>query len=354
MASQAIRTSPGGPSPAESQRMLERGRQVLAHEIDALGRLTQNLDSSFSAAVGLLLGCRGSVIATGMGKAGIVAQKLAASLSSTGTPSHYLHPADAVHGDSGCLRAEDLVIALSYSGETDEILRLLPLVQHTSGTIAMTARPDSSLGRAAQVTLILGEHREACSLGLAPTTTTTAMMALGDALTIVTSELRGLTREQFAKFHPAGNLGRQLANVREIMRPLEECRVAEQQLSLREVLVQVGRPGRRTGAIMLVDAAGKLVGIFTDSDLARLLERSQEALLDRCIAQVMTSSFTTVGADSRLAEAMQLMASKKISELPVVDECQRPLGMIDVTDLVGVSPLSDTGQAATTLRVWRE
>lgn len=163
------------------------------------------------------------------------------------------------------------------------------------------------------------------------------MMALGDALTLVVAEQRGFTREQFAKFHPAGSLGRQLTNVCEVMRPLEECRIASEQKTLREVMVQVSRPGRRTGAVMLVDASQRLVGIFTDSDLARLLERSEETKLDHSVSEVMTRSFATTSAGCLLPEAMRIMAQRKISELPVIDEDNRPLGLIDVTDLVGAA-----------------
>ena len=317
--------------------LIERGREVLAAEASALRRLHDGLEDSFAQAVELLLHCEGAALVTGMGKAGLVGQKLTASLSSTGTPSHFLHPAEAVHGDLGCIRPSDVVIVLSYSGETEEITRILPMLRSRAAAIvAITARADSTLGRAANVTMLLGEHAEAGSLGLAPSTTTTAMLALGDALALVVSEQRGFSRSQFARLHPAGNLGRQLTGVCEVMRPLTECRLASEHHSLREVLVRVSRPGRRTGAIMLTNAAGELVGIFTDSDLARLLERSQEARLDQPVAAVMTRTFTTVTSDCLLPEAMRLLAERKISELPVVNEGQQPLGMVDVTDLVRV------------------
>ncbi len=341
--------------------VVQRGRSIIAHEAEALQRLSRELDETFSAAVQLLLQATGSVVVTGMGKAGIVGKKLAASLSSTGTPSHFLHPAEAVHGDLGCIRGGDVVLLLSYSGETEEITRLLPsLTQNAAACVAITSRADSTLGRAAHITLTLGEHQEACQLGLAPSTTTTAMMAVGDALALVVSEQRGFTRQQFASFHPAGNLGRQLANVCEVMRPLAECRVANEQHSLREVIVAVSRPGRRTGAIMLTNAKDELVGIFTDSDLARLLERSEDAKLDQAIGQVMTRSFTTVPASCLLPEAMRILAERKISELPVVDNDHRPLGMIDITDLVSVGvqglPVSadDSRPTVLSLRAYRE
>lgn len=335
MASRALQTPDSYPYSSSHGRLIERGCEILAAEVAALSQLGHRLEASFARGVELLLHCEGSVLVTGMGKAGLVGQKLTASLSSTGTPSHFLHPAEAVHGDLGCIRPSDVIVVLSYSGETEEITRILPLLgECAAGLLAITARTDSTLGRAANVTLPLGEHREAGSLGLAPTTSTTAMMALGDALALVVSEQRGFTREQFARFHPAGNLGRQLTGVCEIMRPLTECRVAGEHQSLREVLVRVSRPGRRSGAIMLTNNAGQLVGIFTDSDLARLLERSQDAQLDQPVNRVMKRAFTTVTAGCLLPEAMRLLAERKISELPVVDENQQPLGMLDVTDLV--------------------
>ncbi|MEZ6135645.1 MAG: KpsF/GutQ family sugar-phosphate isomerase [Pirellulaceae bacterium] len=335
MAAQARRATPLIGS--DDAQTLRRGREILLREVAAIEQLSGQLDHTFCKAVSEVLGCMGHVVVTGMGKAGIVGQKLAASLSSTGTPSHFLHPAEAVHGDLGCVRPGDLVIVLSYSGETEEVTRLLPVLRTNARIVAITARVDSTLGKAADITLTLGEHNEACALGLAPTTTTTAMLALGDALAMVVSEKRGFTREQFARFHPAGNLGRQLATVCEVMRPLTACRVAQDSLSLREVLVQVSRPGRRTGAVMLIDATGILTGIFTDSDLARLLERSQEAKLNGCVADVMTRSFTTVAANRLVSEAVHILAQSKLSELPVVDATGRPLGILDITDLVAVA-----------------
>lgn len=340
MARYALRTpvSDGLRCQASSVARTSRGRDILESEGKALCQLAGRLDDKFAEAVEVLLNCRGAVVVSGMGKAGLVGQKLSASLASTGTASHFLHPAEAVHGDLGRVRGEDVVLMLSYSGETEEVIRILPYLQGAaSAIIAITARATSTLGRLATLTLPLGECLEAGLDGLAPTTTTTAMLALGDALTLVVSEQRGFTRDQFARYHPAGNLGRQLAGVCEFMRPLEECRVAHQALTLREVLVRVSRPGRRTGAIMLTNDNGQLAGIFTDSDLARLLERSQENQLDQAISQVMTRVFTTVTADCLLLDAVRLMAERKLSELPVVDERQLPVGVVDVTDVVNVA-----------------
>jgi arabinose-5-phosphate isomerase len=323
--------------PATSLRRIQCGQEVLCAEARIVNWLAEHLNDQFALAVDRVLQCRGQVIVSGIGKAGIIGRKLSASLTSTGTSSHFLHPAEAVHGDLGCVGRLDCVVMLSYSGETEEVVRLLPTLRNTAECIiAITASSTSTLGRQADIILQLGYHQEACGMGLAPSTTTTGMLALCDALTITVSQERGFTRDQFAKNHPAGNLGRQLMNVCDAMRPLAECRVADQNFSVRQVMIQVSRPGRRTGAVMMVDSQQKLVGIFTDSDLARLLERCEDQRLDQPISQVMTKRFHTVDHRSRLSRATELMARLKISELPVVDDAGRPLGLVDLTDIVGV------------------
>ncbi len=318
---------------------LRYGREILAEEARALEELSGRLGPEFCEAVQLILACRGCVIVTGIGKAGLVGQKIMATLASTGTPAHFLHPAEAVHGDLGRVQPEDLLLALSYSGETEEIVRLLPSFRQLGiPMVAITSRRESTLARSARVVLAIGPVREACPLGLAPSTSTTLMLALGDALALVVSRMKNFGREDFARFHPAGTLGRKLSRVEDHMRPLDQCRVASEGLSVREVFVAVSRPGRRTGAIMLVDSQGRLSGLFTDSDLARLFERKQDALFDRPIAEVMTRRPITIVLGSRLAEAVSLMAQWKISELPVVDTESRPVGLIDITDIVGIRP----------------
>lgn len=312
-------------------------RKILRDEGDALIQLARRLSGdAFAAAVELIERCRGRIIVSGMGKAGLIGRKLAATFCSTGTPSHFLHPAEAIHGDLGCVATTDVVLLLSASGETEEILRLLPnLVRLAVPLIAITCRGSSSLARAANVVLELGELREACPLGLAPTTSTTLMMALGDALALVVSQRRGFTARDFARFHPGGSLGRKLTYVEEVMRPLAECRIASDQLSVRQVIVSQSRPGRRTGAIMLLDETGRLSGIFTDSDLARLIAQSQDTALDQPICQVMTRTPKTIPAGKPLECALELLQEYKISELPVVDPSGRPLGLIDITDVIG-------------------
>lgn len=338
MGSEAISRA-SGPTPFE---LLRQGREIVRHEANALLQLASELPVEFAQAVECLLQCDGYAVVTGMGKAGHIGQKLAATLASTGTPSFFLHPAEAIHGDLGRVQPADVVIALSHSGETEEMTRLIPSFHQTGvKLIAITGKPHSTLARAATLTLPLGSVKEACTLGLAPSTSTTLMLAMGDALALVTSALRGFRREDFARYHPGGSLGRKLSLVEEHMRPLDACRVAEDGLTVREVLVQVSRPGRRSGAILLVDGEGKLSGIFTDSDLSRLLEGRQDAALDSPVTDVMTRAATTVPLGMRFCDAVALMAEKKISELPVVDALGKPVGILDVTDIVSLVPPED-------------
>jgi arabinose-5-phosphate isomerase len=318
---------------------LRYARQILQVESRTLQQVAKRLGQEFCRAVEYLGQCRGSVIVTGMGKAGLIGQKIMATLASTGTPAHYLHPAEAVHGDLGRIHPEDVVLVLSQSGETEEVVRLLPpLAELGVPILAITGRAESRLGRAAAVVIELGGLEEACPLGLAPSSSTTAMLAVGDALALVTSRMRGFGREDFARLHPAGSLGLKLSKVEEHMRPLAQCRVASQEETVRQVLVRVRVPGRRTGATMLIDAEGRLAGIFTDSDLARLFERRRDGDLDAPIRGVMTRTPLKVQLGAMMTEAVAMMAQRKISELPVVDGDGRPLGMIDVTDVVGLLP----------------
>jgi arabinose-5-phosphate isomerase len=318
---------------------LAYGREVIRAEAHALEGLAERLDECFLDAVALIHDCRGAVIVTGIGKAGMIGQKLTATFASTGARAHFLHPAEAFHGDLGRVHSDDVVLALSQSGESSEVLQCLPAFkQFGVKIIAITANRSSTLGRAAAVVLPLGKLEEACSLGLAPSTSTTAMLALGDALALAVSRQRGFRPEDFARFHPGGSLGLKLSRVDDHMRPLAECRVARANQSIREVLVTSTRPGRRSGAIMLLDDAGRLAGLFTDSDLARLIERRSDAALDRPISEVMIHAPTTVCSGERMSAAIEILAERKFSELPVVNESGGPLGMIDVTDIVGLAP----------------
>lgn len=323
-------------SPFEQLRF---ARQVILTESRALAQVANRLDGEFCRAVQLVFECRGSVIVCGIGKAGLVGQKIMATLASTGTPSHCLHPAEAVHGDLGRVHRNDLMLILSQSGQTEEIVRLLPSLAELGVPIAaITASAASTLGRAATVTIELGSLEEACTLGLAPSTSTTAMLAVGDALALVVSQMRRFGREDFARLHPGGNLGYRLSKVEHHMRPLPQCRVANDVATVRQVLIGASMPGRRTGATMLVDAEGKLSGIFTDSDLARLFEHRRDRELDSPIRAVMTGNPLRVAAGSMMVDAVAVMAGRKISELPVVDADNKPVGLIDVTDVVALLP----------------
>ncbi len=314
-------------------------REVLRIEADALDRVSERLGGSFSRAADLVHDCSGSVIVTGMGKAGIVGQKLAATLASTGTRAFPLHPAEAVHGDLGRIRADDVVIALSQSGETEEVLRLIPALRRLGARlIAITERASSTLGQAADLCVALGPIAEACPLGLAPSASTTAMMAVGDALALLVSRMRDFRAEDFALFHPAGSLGRKLSRVEDVMRTGRQLRRASPIQTVREVLIGLAGPRRRSGAVLVVNEEACLVGIFTDSDLARLFERRRDAEIDRPIGEVMTANPVQVTIGDTLAEAVEVMKLRKISELPVVDHAGRLVGLIDLTDVIGMVP----------------
>jgi arabinose-5-phosphate isomerase len=313
-------------------------REVLRIEAEALSRVRDRLDGAIARAAGRIQRCEGSVIVTGMGKAGLVGQKLAATLASTGTRAFPLHPAEAVHGDLGRIRADDVVVALSQSGETEEVLRLLPTLRRIDAQIvAVTERATSSLGRAADVCVELGPIEEACPLGLAPSASTTAMMAVGDALALFVSHMRGFSHEDFALYHPAGALGRRLMRVEDVMRTGRHIRRARVDETVREVFVRLAGPRRRSGAVLIEDPSSRLLGIFTDSDLVRLFEKRREGDLDRPIGAVMTAGPYRVAVGSLLGDAVELMKAHKISELPVVDHGDRVAGLIDVTDLIGVT-----------------
>jgi arabinose-5-phosphate isomerase len=314
-------------------------KEVLRIEAEALERVRERLGLAVARAADLILRCEGSVIVTGMGKAGLVGQKLAATLASTGTRAFPLHPAEAVHGDLGRIRAGDVVLALSQSGETEEVLRLIPALRRIGATlVAVTERAGSTLGRAADLCVALGPIEEACPLGLAPSASTTALMAVGDALALLVSRMRDFRPEDFALYHPAGSLGRKLSLVEDVMRTPRQLRLARPGQTVREVLVALAGPRRRSGAVLITDDDGRLLGIFTDSDLARLFESRREADLDRPIGAVMTPDPVQVTVGDRLAEAVEALKARKLSALPVVDRGGRLVGLIDLTDVIGLVP----------------
>jgi arabinose-5-phosphate isomerase len=312
-------------------------RQVIDTEAQAVAAMTQAIGDAFERSVKLILDCPAAVLTTGIGKAGHIARKVSATFASTGTPSHFLSPTEAVHGDLGAVRKGDIILIFSASGESDEILRLLNLVTKLGHpVIAITASASTGLGRAADIVLPMGNIEEACPLGLAPTASTSAMLALGDALALSVMKLREFTAEDFALFHPAGQLGRKLIKVKEAMtfRRGENLPLASDRLTVGQVLHEVSTIKRRSGAVIVVGEDGKIAGIFTDGDLRRLITDDDGAGLKRPIAQVMKRDPKRVSGEELASEAMAIMRKYRIDELPVVDENDRPIGLIDVQDLV--------------------
>ncbi len=313
--------------------IVRRARQILAIEADAVRGLISRVDRRFAQAVKLLLGCRGRIVVTGMGKAGIIAQKISATLSSTGTPSLWLHPAEALHGDMGRVTKDDVVIALSNSGETEEIVRLVPLVRRIGARlISLTGLASSTLARSSDVALEASIEEEACPLGLAPSASTTAMLAMGDALALTLSELRGFQERDFALFHPGGHLGKRLLlTVGELMRKGKACASVRPSTLVRDALMAITQA--RAGSATVVDGRGRVLGIFTDGDLRRHLN-DDVRLLDRPVSAVMTARPTTIAADRLAVEAMRILQERKIDELPVVDTRGRSVGLLDVQDVL--------------------
>lgn len=331
---------------------LEYAREIVRAEAAALEQVADRLDASFVQAVELFYRCPGRVCITGTGKSADVGQKIAGTLNSTGTRAYVLDATRAVHGDLGMVHHQDVVLALSHSGESEEVVRLLgPLRQMAMAVVALTSNGHSTLARSADVALVLGPLEEVCPLGLAPSTSTTAMIAVGDALAFVLTRMREFTREDFARFHPAGSLGRKLLKVEAVMRRERDLRLAGADETVRTVFANAKRLGRRTGAVMLTDADGKLRGLFTDSDLARLFEQRRDDALDHAIANVMTVDPITVAVGTRVLDAVEIMRRRKISELPVVDGAGRPVGMIDITDLIGLISPEEMEESKREIRV---
>jgi len=310
--------------------------EVLRSEAEALQGLISIVDSSFEKAVDIMYNCSGAVIVSGIGKAGIIGQKISATLASTGTPSHFLHPAEAVHGDLGRLRTDDIVLVLSNGGETDEIVRLISLVkQFGIQIIAITGVDDSTLANYSDVVLCMGKHTEACPLGVAPSVSTTCMLAIGDALALTVMKARNFNVEDYVKFHPGGSLGAKLMTVEQSMmfKPGEKLPLASVDDTVSQMLEKT-KDVKRHGATIVVNEQGKLSGIVTDGDLRRLLAREQSAALDFILKDIMTVNCKRIKAKALAAEATALIHKFRIDELPVLDEQDRPVGMIDVQDLL--------------------
>jgi arabinose-5-phosphate isomerase len=313
--------------------------EIIRHEASALETLAKNLPDDFHQVAELIVNCEGSVIVTGMGKAGWIGQKISASLASTGTCSHFLHPAEAIHGDLGRVGKNDIVLAFSNSGETSEILHLLPTIRNLDvPLIAVTGKSRSSLVSHSDFVLCYGQITEAGHLGLAPSTSTALMLAIGDALSLVVSRMKNFAATDFARFHPGGSLGKKLSCVDEIMRPIAECRVARETETVRDVYIRLSGRSRRAGVVLVTNTEGVLTGLFTDSDLARLLERQQENQFDQPIFDVMTQNPVTIRTGQRTMFAVETLACRNLSELPVIDAIGHPLGLIDITDVLAFFP----------------
>lgn len=312
---------------------INKAKEVLKTEAKAIQELIKKIDSNFEKAVSLILKTKGRVIVTGMGKPGFIAQKLSATLSSTGTPSLYLHPAEALHGDLGRVTKQDCLIAVSSSGETEEIIRLLPIVKRIGAVlISMVGNTNSTLAKNSDCVLDVSIKKEACPLGLAPTTSTTVMLAMGDALSVALQEKKGFKVEHFALYHPGGSLGKRLLlRVGDIMRIGSANPVVKEDMAVRDVLLEITRA--RTGSASVIDKKGILKGIFTDGDLRRHL-RAEGDITNRKIKEVMTKNPITVHRNMMAVDALQILQSRKIDEVPVIDKKRRPIGLLDVQDLL--------------------
>jgi arabinose-5-phosphate isomerase len=314
---------------------LAYAREVVRREAAAAASLEARLGSEFEAAAAAVLGLEaaGRLVVTGMGKAGIIGQKIAATFASTGTPALFMHPAEAVHGDLGMVTSRDVVLALSNSGETEELLRLLPTLKHIRCRIvALTASRESALGRAADLVLEIGQIEEPCPLRMAPSASTVAMLAMGDALALAVLKARGFTQEDYALLHPAGALGRRLLKVVDAMRKEERMVRVTADTSVAEALALMARPPRN-GAAVIADGHGRLAGIFTHGDFARLVLKNPETLREP-IGKHMTSPCKHIHAESLVADAQEVMHRSRINALPVVDDTMQVLGLLDIQDLV--------------------
>ena len=310
---------------------LARARQVLKTEADAILGLIDRLDGGFESAVQLLFECRGRVIVTGMGKSGIICRKIAATLSSTGTSAYFLHPAEAIHGDLGAIREEDVVLALSHSGETEELVRLIESIRRIGARlIAMTGTSDSTLGRAADVTLDCGIAEEACPMNLVPTASTTAALALGDALAMTLLVRKGFREEDFASLHPGGKLGRRLMRVEHVMHSGSAAPIVKTTTPMPDVFHEMS--DKRLGMTCVVDGQGRLVGIFTDGDLRRLMLASSDVLA-LTAGDVMKTNPRTIRREMLAVEALKIMETHKITSVVVAADGGEVEGVVHLHDL---------------------
>lgn len=316
--------------------VIETAKKVLKIEADAVAALIDRIDGKFIEAIDILKNCKGRIIVTGMGKGGLIGRKISATLASTGAPSLFLHPAEAIHGDLGMVQKEDAVIAISNSGETEEVTKLLPLLKRIgSKMIVLTGNIESTLAKYSDVVLDVSVEKEACSFGLVPTSSTTAALAMGDALAVILYENKGFKIEDYAFYHPGGSLGKKmLLKVDDIMKTGNDNPVVSETMILKDVLLLITEA--KAGAAIVVDDAKRLSGIFTDGDLRRSLDKYKGDLLTKTVGEVMTKNPRSIISDSLASEALRIIKESNIDEIPVVDSKGAPVGLVDEKDLLGL------------------
>ncbi|MEB3766623.1 KpsF/GutQ family sugar-phosphate isomerase [Acinetobacter sp. MD2] len=322
---------PHTPSPLDFQKV---AKETIEIEKNALDILTSQIDDRFSRACEIILQCKGRLVITGMGKSGHIGRKMAATFASTGTPSFFMHPGEAGHGDLGMLVKGDVLIAISNSGKSDEIMMLMPLIKHVGiPLITISANDTGPMPQNADVALTLGAAQEACPLGLAPTSSTTATLVLGDALAVALLEARGFTSDDFARSHPAGALGKRLLlHVKHLMHTADELPKVRPETPMNQVLYEISN--KRLGLTTVVDEHDTLLGIFTDGDLRRLIDRQQGFDVTRPVAEVMTKQPATIDADIRAVDALEQLRDKKINQFVVTDSDNKVIGVIGMHDLI--------------------
>lgn len=317
----------------ESSGLIELARKVIRIEAEAVSKLAERIGTNFVKAVELIFSCQGRVIVSGIGKSGLIGEKIAATLRSTGTPAIFLHPAEAIHGDLGIIKREDLILCLSYSGETEEILLIIPYIKRMGGKIiSLTGKVDSTLARHSDVVLDVRVQEEACPLGLAPTASTTASLAMGDALAVALIEKKGFKERDFAFLHPGGSLGRRLLlKVSDLMHTGDEIPRVYLHNKMEDMLLTI--TSKRLGTAVIVDEKDHLLGIFTDGDLRRLIEKNRN-IFDLKISEVMTKNPKHISPESLADAAIQMMESNEITCLPVVNEKKVVIGIVHLHDLL--------------------
>ena len=317
----------------DSDALKKLARAVISTEANAVTNLTSRIDESFVAACQLIIDCRGRIVVLGMGKSGHIAGKIAATLASTGTPAFFVHPGEASHGDLGMITSDDVVLLLSNSGETDEVKQILPILKRLGiSLIAMTGKPGSTLANHADIHLDVSIDAEACPLGLAPTSSTTAALVMGDALAVSLLESRGFTAEDFARSHPAGQLGKRLlVHVQDVMHSGDEMPIVSQQASLSETIVEM--TNKRLGMVAITDSQMNILGVFTDGDLRRIMAQALDPH-NTAIGDVMTANGRTIHSQALAAEAVKMLQQYKIQGLLVVDDEARLQGVLNFNDLL--------------------